>query len=269
MTDKTDKKVSFFHPTLFQMPHILNVRRFSVAYDRMEVLKQIDLVIPQNHITAFIGASGSGKSSLLRSLNRLNDLLEDVKIKGQILFKGRDIYDPHYDVTLLRQKIGMVFQKSTPFPMSIFDNVAYPLRIAGLKKKSDLEPIVEESLTQAALWEEVKDNLGKSAYGLSGGQQQRLCIARALAGKPEVLLMDEPCSALDPVSTLKIEDLIRSLKEKLSIVIVTHSMSQAKRISDFTVFFHDKQILEVGLTEQMFRKPQMLITDDYINGRYG
>jgi phosphate transport system ATP-binding protein len=254
---------------MFQQKYVINVSSFSFWYDKTQALKEIDIVIPSNQVTAFIGPSGCGKSTLLRSFNRLNDLLENVDIKGQILFGGQDIYDPHYDVTILRQKIGMVFQKSTPFPMSIFENVAYPLRIAGLKKKKDIREIVEQSLKNAALWQEVCDKLDQNAYSLSGGQQQRLCIARALAGQPEVLLMDEPCSALDPVSTLKIEELISSLKENLSVVIVTHSMSQAKRISDFTVFFYDSQILEAGKTENIFQQPRIKVTDDYINGRYG
>ena len=222
-----------------------------------------------NKITAFIGPSGCGKSTYLKTLNRMNDLVPNVKIEGKVLLDGEDIYDPKVDTTILRKKVGMVFQQPNPFPMSIYDNVAYGPRIHGLKNKAKLDEIVEQSLRGAALWDEVHDRLKKSALGLSGGQQQRLCIARALAVEPEVILMDEPTSALDPISTLKIEDLMDSLKEKYTVIIVTHNMQQATRIADYTAFFLVGEVIEYGETEELFSHPKQKKTEDYVTGRFG
>lgn len=225
--------------------------------------------IAANKITAFIGPSGCGKSTFLKTLNRMNDLVENVKIQGKVTLDGEDIYAPKVDTTILRKKIGMVFQQPNPFPMSIYDNIAYGPRIHGIKSKEKLDEIVENSLKGAALYEEVKDRLKKSALGLSGGQQQRLCVARALAVEPEVLLMDEPTSALDPVSTLKIEDLMEGLKQKYTIVIVTHNMQQATRIADDTAFFLVGEMVEFGTTSDIFSMPKDKRTEDYITGRFG
>lgn len=225
--------------------------------------------IEEKSITAFIGPSGCGKSTLLRTINRMNDMIQGVVIDGQLLVKGTNIYDPSVNVELLRKDIGMVFQQPNPFPKSIYDNVAYGPRIHGIKKKSVLDEIVENSLKGAALWDEVKDQLKKNAYGLSGGQQQRLCIARALAVNPEILLMDEPTSALDPISTLKIEELVQQLKDKYTIVIVTHNMQQAARISNKTAFFLNGEIVEYNDTTQLFSNPVDQRTEDYISGRFG
>ena len=232
-------------------------------------IKNINLNIEQNRITAFIGPSGCGKSTLLKSLNRMNDMVEGCRITGKILLDGDDIFDRKMDVNILRKKVGMVFQKPNPFPMSIYDNIAYGPRTHGIRKKSELDEIVEQSLRNAAIWDEMKDNLKKSALALSGGQQQRLCIARALAVQPDVLLMDEPTSALDPISTSKIEDCVMQLKDKYTIVIVTHNMQQAVRISDKTVFFLLGEIIEEGITEQIFSMPKNQKTEDYITGRFG
>ena len=223
----------------------------------------------ENKITAFIGPSGCGKSTYLKTLNRMNDLVPNVKIEGKVLLDDEDIYDPQVDTTLLRKKIGMVFQQPNPFPMSIYDNVAYGPRIHGMKNRAELDEIVERSLKGAALWDEVSDRLKKSALGLSGGQQQRLCIARALAVEPEILLMDEPTSALDPISTLKIEDLMDSLKEKYTVAIVTHNMQQATRIADYTAFFLVGEAVEYGTTDELFTMPKDKRTEDYITGRFG
>jgi phosphate transport system ATP-binding protein len=220
-------------------------------------------------VTAFIGPSGCGKSTLLRCFNRLNDLIDEVRVEGDIRFDTMSIYDPTLDVNLLRKRVGMVFQKSNPFPKSIYENVAYGCRIHGINRKSELDEIVERSLRAAAIWDEVKDRLHASALGLSGGQQQRLCIARAIAVEPEVLLLDEPCSALDPVATAKIEDLMHQLKREYTIVIVTHNMQQAARVSDYTAFMYLGELIESGSTEQIFTAPAKRETEDYITGRFG
>ena len=246
----------------------LNVSDLNLWYDTNHALKNINLDIPQNKITALIGPSGCGKSTFLKSLNRMNDLVEGYRIEGKILLNGTDIYKD-IDVTVLRKRVGMVFQKPNPFPMSIYDNIAYGPRIHGIKSKVKLDEIVERSLKQAAIWEECKDRLKKSALGMSGGQQQRLCIARALAVEPEILLMDEPTSALDPISTSKIEDLAIDLKEKYTIVIVTHNMQQALRIADRTAFFLLGDLIEYDDTEKMFSQPKDKRTEDYITGRFG
>ncbi|MBN2221872.1 MAG: phosphate ABC transporter ATP-binding protein [Vallitaleaceae bacterium] len=245
-----------------------NIKDLDLYYGDFQALKKVNMEIKQNEITAFIGPSGCGKSTLLRTLNRMNDLIEGVRVEGQILLDNENVYGD-VDVIKLRSRVGMVFQKPNPFPMSIYDNVAYGPRMHGIKKKSMLDEIVEKSLRQAAIWDEVKDRIKKSALGISGGQQQRICIARALAVEPEVILMDEPTSALDPISTLKIEDLATELKEKYTIVIVTHNMQQAARISDKTAFFLLGELLEYGETEKIFRDPQHKKTEDYITGRFG
>ena len=245
-----------------------NIKDLDLYYGDFQALKKVNMEIKQNEITAFIGPSGCGKSTLLRTLNRMNDLIEGVRVEGQILLDNENVY-ADVDVIKLRSRVGMVFQKPNPFPMSIYDNVAYGPRMHGIKKKSMLDEIVEKSLRQAAIWDEVKDRIKKSALGISGGQQQRICIARALAVEPEVILMDEPTSALDPISTLKIEDLATELKEKYTIVIVTHNMQQAARISDKTAFFLLGELLEYGETEKIFRDPQHKKTEDYITGRFG
>lgn len=246
----------------------IKIQNMDLYYDEFHALKNINLDILANEITAFIGPSGCGKSTLLKSLNRMNDMVEGCKITGKITLDGEDIYDK-FDVNNLRKKVGMVFQKPNPFPMSIYDNIAYGPRTHGIKKKADLDIIVEESMRNAAIWDEMKDNLKKSALALSGGQQQRLCIARALAVQPDVLLMDEPTSALDPISTSKIEDCVMQLKDKYTIVIVTHNMQQAVRISDKTVFFLLGEIIEAGTTDQIFSMPKNKKTEDYITGRFG
>ncbi len=237
-------------------------------YSQFHALKNINLEIPGNEITAFIGPSGCGKSTLLKSLNRMNDLVEGCKITGKLLLDGEDIYGD-MDVNLLRKRVGMVFQKPNPFPMSIYDNIAYGPRTHGIRSRARLDEIVEKSLRDAAIWDEVKDRLKKSALGLSGGQQQRLCIARALAIEPEVLLMDEPTSALDPISTSKIEDLVLDLKDRYTIVMVTHNMQQATRVSDNTAFFLLGEMIEFGNTEKLFAFPKDKRTEDYITGRFG
>jgi phosphate transport system ATP-binding protein len=241
----------------------------NLYYGDNHALKDVGMSIEANQITALIGPSGCGKSTFLKTLNRMNDLVLDVTITGKVELDGEDIYAPGVDTTLLRKKIGMVFQQPNPFPMSIYDNVAYGPRIHGIKKKAVLDEIVEKSLIGAAVFEETKDRLKKPALGLSGGQQQRLCIARALAVEPEVLLMDEPTSALDPISTLKIEDLMDVLKEKYTVVIVTHNMQQAARISDYTAFFLVGEVVEFNMTEEMFTRPLDKRTEDYITGRFG
>ena len=241
----------------------------NLYYGNNHALKNINLDIYENQITAFIGPSGCGKSSYLKTLNRMNDLVPNVTINGKVWIDGEDIYDPKVDTTLLRKKVGMVFQQPNPFPMSIYDNIAYGPRIHGIKGKTELDAIVEKSLRGAALWDEVKDRLKKSALGLSGGQQQRLCIARALAVKPEVLLMDEPTSALDPISTGKIEDLIHELKKEYTIVIVTHNMQQAARVSDKTGYFYLGELVEYGETRKIFTNPEKESTQNYITGRFG
>lgn len=238
-------------------------------YGDFQALKKINLDIKSNEITAFIGPSGCGKSTMLKCLNRMNDLVEDCRIEGHMLLDGNDIYDPGYDVNLLRKRVGMVFQNPNPFPMSIYDNIAYGPRTHGIKNKNDLNEIVERSLKGAAIWEEVKDKLHQRATEVSGGQQQRICIARALAVEPEVLLMDEPTSALDPISTLKIEELVQDLKKDYTIVMVTHNMQQAARVSDKTAFFLTGEVIEMDTTERMFSNPRDKRTEDYITGRFG
>ena len=251
------------------MNNILSVENLCLWYGSHQALKDINIEIPEKSITALIGPSGCGKSTFLKTLDRMNDLIPDVKITGSVLYKDEDIFDPSVDVSELRRQVGMVFQKPNPFPMSIYDNIAYGPRTHGVKNKAKLDEIVEKSLRGAAIWDEVKDRLKKNALGLSGGQQQRLCIARALAVEPEVLLMDEPTSALDPISTSKIEELAMELKEKYTIVIVTHNMQQAVRISDHTAFFLLGELVEYGETEKLFSQPQDKRTEDYITGRFG
>ena len=246
-----------------------SVSHLDLYYGSFQALKNICINVPGCSITAFIGPSGCGKSTFLRCLNRMNDLIPNVKISGNILLDGKNIYDPDVDVVQLRKKVGMVFQQPNPFPKSIFENVAYGPRIHGVRNKKELAEIVEESLRRAALWEEVKDDLHKSAMQLSGGQQQRLCIARVLAVKPEVLLMDEPCSALDPISTGKIEELMLSLKQDYTIIIVTHNMQQASRVSDYTGFFLMGELIEFDESSKIFTRPRDKRTEDYVTGRFG
>ncbi|MDR7543791.1 MAG: phosphate ABC transporter ATP-binding protein PstB [Armatimonadota bacterium] len=248
---------------------VVEVDRLSLWYGQKQALRQVTMSVARHHITALIGPSGCGKSTLLRCINRLNDLIDDVKTEGTIRVAGTDIYGAATDVVVLRRRVGMVFQKSNPFPKSVYENVAYGPRIHGIKRRSQLDDIVERSLKRAALWDEVSDRLHDSALGLSGGQQQRLCIARAIAVEPDVLLMDEPCSALDPVATAKIEDLMVSLKERYTIIIVTHNMQQAARVSDFTGFMLMGELVEFGLTRDLFTNPKDRRTEDYITGRFG
>ena len=251
------------------MADAFTVKDMDLYYGSFHALKNVNLNLASGEITAFIGPSGCGKSTFLKSLNRMNDLVEGCKITGDIRLMGEDIYDKRMDVSLLRRRVGMVFQKPNPFPMSVYDNIAYGPRTHGIRKKAELDEIVEKSLRDAAIWDELKDRLKKSALGLSGGQQQRLCIARALAVKPEVILMDEPTSALDPISTSKIEDLVMDIKKDYTIVMVTHNMQQAVRVSDTTVFFLLGEIVESGATGQMFSMPKDKRTEDYITGRFG
>lgn len=251
------------------MADAFTVKDMELYYGSFHALKNVNLNIASGEITAFIGPSGCGKSTFLKSLNRMNDLVEECRITGDIRLMGEDIYDRNMDVSVLRRRVGMVFQKPNPFPMSVYDNIAYGPRTHGVKKKAELDEIVEKSLRDAAIWDELKDRLKKSALGLSGGQQQRLCIARALAVKPEVILMDEPTSALDPISTSKIEDLVMDIKKEYTIVMVTHNMQQAVRVSDTTVFFLLGEIIESGATGQMFSVPKDKRTEDYITGRFG
>ena len=251
------------------MPTIIDVKDLNLWYGTHQALHHVNMEIPANEITALIGPSGCGKSTFLKTLDRMNDLVEDVKITGEVIYQGQDIYAPSVDVTWLRKQIGMVFQKPNPFPMSIYDNVAYGPRTHGIRSKARLDEIVESSLRGAAIWDEVKDRLKKSALGLSGGQQQRLCIARALAVEPDVLLMDESTSALDPISTSKIEDLAVELKSKYTVIMVTHNMQQAARVSDNTAFFLLGDLVEYGRTETLFSTPTDKRTEDYITGRFG
>jgi phosphate transport system ATP-binding protein len=249
---------------------IVDVDGVDFCYRSSRALHGINIQIPENQVTAFIGPSGCGKSTLLRCFNRMNDLIDDAHVTaGEIRIDGLNIYASDVDVTELRKRVGMVFQKSNPFPKSIYENIAYGLRIAGVRDKQIIDEAVETSLTRAALWDEVKDRLQKSALGLSGGQQQRLCIARAIAGKPEIVLMDEPCSALDPIATAKIEELIDSLKDRFTIVIVTHNMQQATRCSDLTAFFYLGRLIEFDRTEKIFSNPRERETEDYVSGRFG
>lgn len=250
-------------------PSKIVVQHLNLHYGENLALKDINMNIAQNAVTAFIGPSGCGKSTFLKCLNRMNDLVDCVKIDGTVTIDGEDIYSPKVDTTLLRKKVGMVFQQPNPFPMSIYDNIAYGPRIHGITAKAKLDDIVERSLRDAAIFEEVKDRLKKSALSLSGGQQQRLCIARALAVEPEILLMDEPTSALDPISTLKVEDLMEDLKKKYTVVVVTHNMQQAARVSDYTAFFLLGELIEFDTTDTIFKHPSQKKTEDYITGRFG
>ena len=247
----------------------VKVENLNLYYGENHALKDVNMDIQENAVTAFIGPSGCGKSTFLKTLNRMNDLVDGVRIDGKVLLDGEDIYDPSVDTTILRKKVGMVFQQPNPFPMSIYDNIAYGPRVHGIRDKKRLDQIVEESLRGAAIFDEVKDRLKKSAMGLSGGQQQRICIARALAVQPEVLLMDEPTSALDPISTAKIEELMEDLKKKYTVIVVTHNMQQATRLSDQTAFFLVGEMVEFGDTKQIFSYPQDKRTEDYITGRFG
>jgi phosphate transport system ATP-binding protein len=254
---------------LLERPQKLVARQVNFFYGEHQALYNISLHVPQNCVTALIGPSGCGKSTFLRCLNRMNDMIEGARVEGEVLIDDIDIYRPKIDVVELRKRVGMVFQKSNPFPKSIYDNVAYGPRVAGVRKRADLDEIVETSLRRSALWEEVSDRLSESALKLSGGQQQRLCIARALATNPDVLLMDEPASALDPKSTSRIEDLIFDLKDAYTIIIVTHNMQQAARVSDQTAFFYEGRLVETGLTTEIFTKPRQKQTEEYITGRFG
>ena len=251
------------------MPTVIDVKNLNLWYGSHHALHDVNIQIPEHEITALIGPSGCGKSTFLKTLDRMNDLVEGIKITGEVVYRGQDIYAPGVDVTWLRKQVGMVFQKPNPFPMSIYDNVAYGPRTHGIRNKVKLDEIVESSLKGAAIWDEVKDRLKKSALGLSGGQQQRLCIARALAVQPDILLMDEATSALDPISTSKIEDLAVELKKDYTIIMVTHNMQQAARISDNTAFFLLGELVEYGKTEQIFSMPKDKRTEDYITGRFG
>ena len=251
------------------MSTIMSAQGLNLWYSNNQALYGVNMELPKNQITALIGPSGCGKSTFLKTLNRMNDLVEGIRIEGKILYDGQDIYDPQVDTTWLRKEVGMVFQKPNPFPMSVYDNIAYGPKLQGIRSKVRLDEIVEKSLRGAAIWDEVKDRLNKSALGLSGGQQQRLCIARALAVEPKVLLMDEPTSALDPISTSKIEELATELKKDYTIIMVTHNMQQAARISDRTAFFLLGKMIEYGETEQIFSMPKDKRTEDYITGRFG
>ncbi len=247
----------------------IETRNLNFYYGRTQVLKNINLVCPEHQVTAIIGPSGCGKSTFIRTLNRMNDVIAGARVEGQVLIDGMNINSADVDVVELRRRVGMVFQKPNPFPKSVFDNVAYGLRINGMKDRTRIEAVVEQSLREAALWEEVKDRLKESAFSLSGGQQQRLCIARALAVKPEVILFDEPCSAIDPVATAKIEHLIITLKKDYTVVIVTHNMQQAARVSDYTAFLMLGDLIEFDKTEKIFTNPAHKLTEDYITGRFG
>jgi phosphate transport system ATP-binding protein len=248
---------------------ILEIKGLNLWYGAKQALFDISMLVPEKKITAYIGPSGCGKSTLLRCINRLNDLIDGVRTTGELRFEGRNVFDPTIEINALRKRIGMVFQKSNPFPKSIYENVAYGLRIQGVKRKNVLDEVVERSLRGAALWEEVKDRLHESALGMSGGQQQRLCIARAIAVEPEVILLDEPCSALDPIATAKIEELMEDLKKEFTLVIVTHNMQQASRVSDYTAFMYMGKLIEYGLTEKLFVTPMKKQTEEYITGRFG
>ncbi len=251
------------------MSNAFDIRNLNVRYGAHHAVKDVTIGLPHTLITAIIGPSGCGKSSFLRALNRMNDLVPGCTISGEILFHGSDIYDPQVSDVSLRRRVGMVFQKPNPFPFSVFDNIAYGLRIQGIKDKALIAGRVEESLKRAALWPEVKDRLRQSAFGLSGGQQQRLCIARALAVEPEVLLLDEPCASLDPTATARVEELLRKLEKEITIIIVTHNMQQAKRMSDVTGFFHMGTLVEFGKTAQVFEQPKEELTREYVTGHFG
>jgi phosphate transport system ATP-binding protein len=258
-------------PTIIQIqdPEALNVQELDLWYGTTQALHKISLVVPEHRVTAFIGPSGCGKSTLLRTFNRMNDLVDSVRIAGAVRLDGKNIFDSDVDVNMLRRRVGMVFQKSNPFPKSIFENVAYGLRVEGRTRKDEVYDIVEQSLQRVGLWDEVKDRLDKNALDLSGGQQQRLCIARAIAVQPEIVLMDEPCSALDPIATAKVEELILELKRDYTIVIVTHNMQQAARVSDYTAFLWLGHVVEYDHTQSIFTNPSQQLTEDYITGRFG
>lgn len=247
----------------------IETKDLNFYYGDKQALKEINLIAPINKVTALIGPSGCGKSTFIRALNRMNDVIQGTRVEGEVLLDGENIYSPKVDVVELRKQVGMVFQKPNPFPKSIFDNIAYGLRINGMKSKRNIEEIVEKSLKEAALWDEVKDRLGENAFALSGGQQQRVCIARSLAVEPDVMLFDEPCSAIDPIATAKIEDLIQILKKNYTVLIVTHNMQQAARVSDFTAFLMLGELIEYGETGKIFTNPENKLTEDYITGRFG
>ena len=247
----------------------IEAKDLNFYYGNKQALKKINLIAPKNKVTALIGPSGCGKSTFIRTLNRMNDVIPGTRVEGEVFLDGENIYSPKVDVVELRRRVGMVFQKPNPFPKSIFDNIAYGLRINGMKRKKNIEEIVEKSLKEAALWDEVKDRLGENAFALSGGQQQRLCIARSLAVEPDVILFDEPCSAIDPIATAKIEDLIQILKKNYTVLIVTHNMQQAARVSDFTAFLMLGELIEYGETGKIFTNPENKLTEDYITGRFG
>ncbi len=269
----TDSQTEFestaYHPVESGRGSVIDIERFSLWYGEKQALFGADMKIEKELVTALIGPSGCGKSTLLRALNRMNDLIDGIRIEGKISIEGSEIHDPRVEVTELRKRLGMVFQKPNPFPMSVFENVVYPLRVDGVRDKRELEETCERALRDAALWDEVSDRLQDNALGLSGGQQQRLCIARAIASEPEIILMDEPCSALDPIATARIEDLIAQLKEHFSIVIVTHNMQQAARVSDNTAFMFLGRLIEYGDTKKIFMNPMHVRTSDYITGRFG
>ena len=260
---------SDIHASIGELETSMEIKDFKLWYGQAQALFDVSMSVPRGKVTALIGPSGCGKSTLLRSVNRLNDLIDSVRIEGDMILNGDSIYSPGVDVIELRKRMGMVFQKSNPFPMSIYENVVYALRIDGESRRSVLDEVCERSLRGAALWDEVKDRLDDLALGLSGGQQQRLCIARAIAAEPEVLLMDEPCSALDPIATGKIEDLIHALRGEYTILIVTHNMQQASRCSDFTAFMYLGRLIELGATPEIFTRPHLRATEDYITGRFG
>lgn len=257
------------HKSLQGVDPVVEVQNFNLWYGAKQALFDVNLSFPRGQVTAIIGPSGCGKSTLLRCINRMNDLIESVSIKGEMLINKQSIYAPGVDVIELRKQMGMVFQKPNPFPMSIFENVVYPLRIDGERDRNVIREVAAQSLKGAALWDEVKDRLHDSALGMSGGQQQRLCIARAIAGEPEVLLLDEPCSALDPIATAKVEDLIQELRGEYSIIIVTHNMQQASRVSDFTAFMYLGRLIEYGETSEIFTRPKLKETESYVTGRFG
>ncbi len=257
------------HDAVEDEPHVLNVQNFRLWYGAAQALFDLNMNIPRGKVTALIGPSGCGKSTFLRSINRLNDLIPSVRTDGELLLNGEPVYAPDVDVIDLRKRMGMVFQKSNPFPMSIYENVVYPLRIDGERRKSVLNEVCEKALRGAAIWDEVKDRLHQPGTGLSGGQQQRICIARAIAAEPEVLLMDEPCSALDPIATLKIEDLISEIGQRYTVVIVTHNMQQAARVSDYTAFMYLGRLVEFGPTAELFQNPKLPETEQYVTGRFG
>jgi len=257
------------HPSVGREQHILQIDDFCLWYGHAQAIHNISMGIPRGKVTALIGPSGCGKSTLLRAVNRLNDLIDSVRIGGRMLLNGQSLYDPSVDVIDLRKRMGMVFQRPNPFPMSIFENVVYPLRIDGERRKDVLAAACERALRGAAIWNEVKDRLGESALGMSGGQQQRLCIARAIVAEPDVLLLDEPCSALDPIATLRIEELIHEIAERYTVLIVTHNMQQASRVSNYTAFMYLGRLVEYGRTEDIFQSPHLTETEDYVSGRFG